>query len=438
MTSAREDRWVRVWDPFVRLFHWSLVLSFAVAWLSANAWDDLHMLGRLRRRRADPAAPRLGLRRHALRALHPFRAPAAHRPRLSQGDRHRQRGAPHRPQPGRRRHDRRADAGHGGDRLHRLAADHRHLLGRRLDAAPARLVGPRADPAGRRAPRRRGAGELPPPREPRPRHDRRPQARRRTPRTSPDTRRRACARAAAVGKPPAHRPAPAKPAPCPTKKPATRTETDSFGPIEVPADRYWGAQSERSLENFPIGWEKQPAPIVRALGLIKRAAAEVNMDLGKLDPKIGEAIVKAAQEVAEGKLDAHFPLVVWQTGSGTQSNMNANEVIANRAIEMLGGDHRLQEAGPPQRPRQHEPVVERHLSDGHAHRRAEEIEHRLLPALQKLRNALNDKAQPSPGSSRSAAPTRRTPPPSPSARNSPATPSRSRTASRASSRPCRG
>ena len=91
------------------------------------------------------------------------------------------------------------------------------------------------------------------------------------------------------------------------------------------------------MENFPIGWEKQPAPIVRALGLIKRAAAEVNMDLGKLDPKIGEAIVEAAQEVAEGKLDDHFPLVVWQTGSGTQSNMNANEVISNRAIEILGG-----------------------------------------------------------------------------------------------------
>jgi fumarate hydratase, class II len=120
-------------------------------------------------------------------------------------------------------------------------------------------------------------------------------------------------------------------------KQPTRTETDTFGPIEVPADRYWGAQAERSRENFPIGWEKQPAPIVRALGLIKRAAAEVNMDFGKLDAKIGAAIVQAAQEVAEGKLDDHFPLVVWQTGSGTQSNMNANEVISNRAIEMLGG-----------------------------------------------------------------------------------------------------
>jgi fumarate hydratase class II len=102
----------------------------------------------------------------------------------------------------------------------------------------------------------------------------------------------------------------------PQQKQATRTETDSFGPIDVPADRYWGAQSERSLENFPIGWEKQPAPIIRALGIIKRAAAEVNMDLGKLDPKVGKAIVQAAQEVAEGKLNEHFPLVVWQTGSG--------------------------------------------------------------------------------------------------------------------------
>src|SRR5690606_24023272 len=108
-----------------------------------------------------------------------------------------------------------------------------------------------------------------------------------------------------------------------------RTETDTFGPIEVPADRYWGAQAQRSLGNFKIGWEKQPASIVRALGIVKRASAEVNMELGRLDPKLGEAIVKAAQEVIEGKLDAHFPLVVWQTGSGTQSNMNANEVISN-------------------------------------------------------------------------------------------------------------
>src|SRR5580704_15412816 len=119
--------------------------------------------------------------------------------------------------------------------------------------------------------------------------------------------------------------------------PATRTETDSFGPIEVPADRYWGAQTQRSLQNFKIGWEKQPLPVVRALGIVKRAAAEVNMTLGKLDDNLGAAIVDAAQEVIEGKLDDNFPLAVWQTGSGTQSNMNANEVISNRAIELLGG-----------------------------------------------------------------------------------------------------
>ena len=118
----------------------------------------------------------------------------------------------------------------------------------------------------------------------------------------------------------------------------TRTETDTFGPIQVAADRYWGAQSQRSIGNFKIGWEKQPQSIVRALGIVKRAAAEANMALGRLDPAIGEAIVKASQEVIDGRLDDHFPLVVWQTGSGTQSNMNANEVVSNRAIEMLGGE----------------------------------------------------------------------------------------------------
>jgi fumarate hydratase class II len=119
---------------------------------------------------------------------------------------------------------------------------------------------------------------------------------------------------------------------------ATRTETDTFGPIEVPANRYWGAQTQRSLQNFKIGWEKQPQPMIRALGVVKRAAAEANLALGKLDPAIAAAIVAAAQEVIDGKLDDHFPLTVWQTGSGTQSNMNANEVISNRAIEMLGGE----------------------------------------------------------------------------------------------------
>ena len=118
----------------------------------------------------------------------------------------------------------------------------------------------------------------------------------------------------------------------------TRTETDSFGPLKVPSDKYWGAQTQRSLKNFPIGWERQPVAIIRALGVIKQAAATVNMAHGKLDKKRGKAIVRAAKEVVSGKLDDHFPLVVWQTGSGTQSNMNANEVIANRAIEMMGGE----------------------------------------------------------------------------------------------------
>ncbi|MRX51979.1 class II fumarate hydratase [Paracoccus sp. S-4012] len=118
----------------------------------------------------------------------------------------------------------------------------------------------------------------------------------------------------------------------------TRTETDSFGPLEVPTDRYWGAQTQRSLGNFRIGWEKQPAAIIRALGAVKLATARVNMREGRLDATIGRAMEQAAQEVFEGRLDDHFPLVVWQTGSGTQSNMNANEVISNRAIEILGGE----------------------------------------------------------------------------------------------------
>ena len=118
---------------------------------------------------------------------------------------------------------------------------------------------------------------------------------------------------------------------------ATRTETDSFGPLEVPSDKYWGAQTQRSIINFPIGWERQPVPIIRALGVIKKACALVNMVQGDLSPDLGNAVVAAATEVIEGRFDDNFPLVVWQTGSGTQSNMNANEVISNRAIEMLGG-----------------------------------------------------------------------------------------------------
>src|ERR1700710_1473618 len=119
---------------------------------------------------------------------------------------------------------------------------------------------------------------------------------------------------------------------------AARRETDSFGPIEVPADRYWGAQTERSRQNFRIGQDRMPIPIIRALGIVKLAAAETNRELGLLDQRRARAIIRAAREVIDGKLDDHFPLVVWQTGSGTQTNMNLNEVIANRAIEMLGGE----------------------------------------------------------------------------------------------------
>jgi fumarate hydratase class II len=125
-----------------------------------------------------------------------------------------------------------------------------------------------------------------------------------------------------------------KPSP---SSPSTRTETDSFGPIEVPADRYWGAQTERSLQNFRIGHDRMPIAIIRALGIVKLAAAQTNRDLGLLDQRRGRAITRAAREVIDGKLDEHFPLVVWQTGSGTQTNMNLNEVIANRANQLLGG-----------------------------------------------------------------------------------------------------
>jgi fumarate hydratase class II len=173
----------------------------------------------------------------------------------------------------------------------------------------------------------------------------------------------------------------------------TRTETDTFGPIEVDATRYWGAQAERSRNNFKIGWEKQPASIVRALGVVKLAAARANMKLGKLDAKIGATIEMAAQEVVDGKLDAHFPLVVWQTGSGTQSNMNANEVISNRAIEMLGGEMGSKK---PVHPNDHVNMSQSsndcfptamHVAC------AEEIMRRLIPALEHLHKALDGKAK---------------------------------------------
>jgi fumarate hydratase class II len=171
----------------------------------------------------------------------------------------------------------------------------------------------------------------------------------------------------------------------------TRTETDTFGPIDVDGSRYWGAQAQRSLGNFKIGWEKQPQPVVRALGIVKRACAETNMALGGLDKKIGETIVAAAQEVIDGKLDEHFPLVVWQTGSGTQSNMNANEVISNRAIEMLGGEMGSKK---PVHPNDH---VNMSQSSNDTYPTAmhiacaEEIQHRLLPALKHLHTALQAK-----------------------------------------------
>ncbi|MFZ4684713.1 MAG: class II fumarate hydratase [Hyphomonadaceae bacterium] len=173
----------------------------------------------------------------------------------------------------------------------------------------------------------------------------------------------------------------------------TRTETDTFGPIEVAADRYWGAQAQRSLGNFRIGWEKQPAPVVRALGIVKRAAAEANLELGKLDARLAKNIVAAAQEVIDGRLNDHFPLVVWQTGSGTQSNMNANEVISNRAIEMMGG---VMGSKKPVHPNDHVNMSQSsndtfptamHIAC------AEQISTDLLPALDHLHAALRAKSK---------------------------------------------
>ena len=174
---------------------------------------------------------------------------------------------------------------------------------------------------------------------------------------------------------------------------STRTETDTFGPIEVAADRYWGAQSQRSLGNFKIGWERQPAGIVRALGVVKRAAAEANMALGKLDPEVGAAIVAAADEVISGALDDHFPLVVWQTGSGTQSNMNANEVISNRAIEALGG---AMGSKTPVHPNDH---VNMSQSSNDTYptamhiAAAEAVAREVMPALEHLHEALEAKSK---------------------------------------------
>tara|TARA_X000000950_G_scaffold289500_1_gene414356 strand:+ start:178 stop:1569 length:1392 start_codon:yes stop_codon:yes gene_type:complete len=173
----------------------------------------------------------------------------------------------------------------------------------------------------------------------------------------------------------------------------SRTETDSFGPLEVPADKYWGAQTQRSLGNFKIGRETMPEPMIRALGIVKMAAAKANMSLDNLDSDIGQAVVSAATEVAEGKLNDHFPLVVWQTGSGTQSNMNANEVISNRAIEILGGEMGSKS---PVHPNDH---CNRSQSSNDTFptamhiAAAEEGSNRLLPALKHLYAALSAKSE---------------------------------------------
>ena len=171
-----------------------------------------------------------------------------------------------------------------------------------------------------------------------------------------------------------------------------RVETDSFGPLEVPADKYWGAQTARSLINFRIGTERMPPPLIRALGIIKQAAALTNKEIGILEPRLADAIAQAAQDVIDGKLDGNFPLVVWQTGSGTQTNMNANEVVANRAIEILEG--RLGSKDPVH-PNDHVNLSQSsndtyptamHIAA------AETIVHQLVPAVQALKSAISRKA----------------------------------------------
>jgi fumarate hydratase class II len=174
---------------------------------------------------------------------------------------------------------------------------------------------------------------------------------------------------------------------------ATRTETDSFGPIEVPAAAYWGAQTERSRHNFPIGDEAMPRPLISALAIVKRAAAETNRALGLIDARRTRAILQAAQEILDGKLDAHFPLTVYQTGSGTQSNMNINEVIANRANEILGG---ARGAKSPIHPNDH---VNMSQSSNDAFptamhiAAAQEMSRRLIPALEHLHAELTRKTK---------------------------------------------
>jgi fumarate hydratase class II len=178
----------------------------------------------------------------------------------------------------------------------------------------------------------------------------------------------------------------------PDNQAATRTENDSFGALQVPSDKYWGAQTQRSLANFKIGGETMPRPLIRALGIIKKCAAITNQELGTLDERLAKAISAAAQEVIDGKLNDHFPLVVWQTGSGTQSNMNANEVISNRAIEMLGG---VMGSKTPVHPNDH---VNRSQSSNDTFptaihiAAAEEVNTSLLPALDHIATALEEKS----------------------------------------------
>ena len=172
-----------------------------------------------------------------------------------------------------------------------------------------------------------------------------------------------------------------------------RTETDSFGPIDVGPGNYWGAQTERSLGNFKIGSETMPVPLLRAFGIVKKAATTVNVKLGLIEPELAKHIIAAADEIIEGRLDAHFPLVVWQTGSGTQTNMNVNEVIANRAIEMLGGTMGSKK---PIHPNDH---VNRSQSSNDSFPTAMhiaaaiEVNQRLVPALKQLRGELDRKSR---------------------------------------------
>jgi fumarate hydratase class II len=173
---------------------------------------------------------------------------------------------------------------------------------------------------------------------------------------------------------------------------SVRIETDSMGPIEVPADRYWGAQTARSLVHFPIGADTMPRPLIRAIGILKEASARTNAELGKLDPSLSKLIEQAAREVTDGALDDHFPLRIWQTGSGTQTNMNANEVIANRAIELAGGELGSKS---PVHPNDHVNMSQSsndtfptamHIAA------AEQLVHALVPSVRALRDALAAKA----------------------------------------------